>query len=55
MTANGWIQIAIYCALVTICVKPLGAFMAKVFSGERTFPLARCRAAGARHVPSLRH
>jgi len=37
MTANGWIQIAIYCGLVTICVKPLGVFMAKVFSGERTF------------------
>ena len=37
MTANGWIQIALYCALVTICVKPLGAYMARVFSGERTF------------------
>jgi len=37
MTANGWIQIAVYAVLVTICVKPLGAYMAQVFSGERTF------------------
>ena len=37
MTANGWIQIAIYAVLVTICVKPLGAYMAQVFSNERTF------------------
>jgi len=37
MTFNGWIQIAIYFALISICVKPLGAFMAKVFEGERTF------------------
>jgi len=37
MTANGWIQIAIYVIAVTICVKPLGLFMAKVFEGERTF------------------
>ncbi len=37
MTANGWIQIAIYAVLVTICVKPLGAYMAQVFSNQRTF------------------
>jgi K+-transporting ATPase ATPase A chain len=37
MTANGWLQIAVYCVLVTICVKPLGLFMAKVFAGEHTF------------------
>jgi len=37
MTANGWVQIAIYCVLVTIFVKPLGGYMARVFSGERTF------------------
>jgi K+-transporting ATPase ATPase A chain len=37
MTANGWIQIAIYAIAVTICVKPLGLYMAKVFEGERTF------------------
>jgi K+-transporting ATPase ATPase A chain len=37
MTLNGWLQIALYCALVLVCVKPLGAFMARVFAGERTF------------------
>src|SRR5579884_123488 len=37
MTANGWIQIALYFVSVLVCVKPLGAYMAKVFEGERTF------------------
>jgi potassium-transporting ATPase potassium-binding subunit len=37
MTLNGWIQIAIYCVLVILFVKPFGAFMARVFEGERTF------------------
>jgi K+-transporting ATPase ATPase A chain len=37
MTINGWIQIAIYCAIVLGLVQPLGAFMTKVFNGERTF------------------
>ncbi len=37
MTANGWIQIAIYSALVIALVKPLGAYMTRVFAGERTF------------------
>jgi K+-transporting ATPase ATPase A chain len=37
MTINGWIQIALYCALILVCVKPLGVYMARVFAGERTF------------------
>src|SRR6478752_7780310 len=37
MTANGWIQIAIYCAIVTLLVKPFGGYMTRVFAGERTF------------------
>jgi potassium-transporting ATPase potassium-binding subunit len=37
MTVNGWIQIAIYCVLVTLFVKPFGIFMYRVFEGERTF------------------
>ena len=37
MTANGWLQIAIYFALILISVKPLGLYMARVFNGERTF------------------
>jgi K+-transporting ATPase ATPase A chain len=37
MTLNGWIQIALYCAIVLALVKPLGWFMTRVFTGERTF------------------
>jgi K+-transporting ATPase ATPase A chain len=37
MTVNGWIQIAIFCAIVIALVKPLGGYMTRVFSGERTF------------------
>jgi K+-transporting ATPase ATPase A chain len=37
MTTNGWIQIFVFLALILAITKPLGVFMAKVFSGERTF------------------
>jgi K+-transporting ATPase ATPase A chain len=37
MTFNGWLQIALFCALVLVLVKPLGGFMARLFTGERTF------------------
>jgi K+-transporting ATPase ATPase A chain len=37
MTANGWLQIAIYFVTVLAITKPIGVFMARVFSGERTF------------------
>ncbi|MGB8012826.1 MAG: potassium-transporting ATPase subunit KdpA [Terriglobales bacterium] len=37
MTTNGWIQIGVFLALILAITKPLGAFMAKVFSRERTF------------------
>jgi K+-transporting ATPase ATPase A chain len=36
MTANGWLQIAIYFAVLTALVVPLGRYMARVFEGERT-------------------
>jgi K+-transporting ATPase ATPase A chain len=36
MTLNGWIQILIFCGIVILLVKPLGAYMTRVFSGERT-------------------
>jgi len=36
MTTNGWIQIALFCAVVLALVKPLGFYMTRVFSGERT-------------------
>ncbi len=37
MTTNGWIQIGVFLALILAITKPLGAYMAKVFSRERTF------------------
>lgn len=37
MTANGWIQIGLFCLAIIICVKPLGLYMARLFEGERTF------------------
>jgi K+-transporting ATPase ATPase A chain len=37
MTFNGWLQIALFCAAVVALVKPLGWYMTRVFSGERTF------------------
>jgi K+-transporting ATPase ATPase A chain len=37
MTINGWMQIAVFLALILAVTKPLGAFMAKVFGGEKTF------------------
>ena len=37
MTINGWLQIFVFLALVLAVTKPLGIFMARVFSGERTF------------------
>jgi K+-transporting ATPase ATPase A chain len=37
MTANGWIQILVFLALIFAVTKPLGVFMARVFSRERTF------------------
>lgn len=36
MTLNGWLQIALYCVFVIILTKPLGAYMTRVFTGERS-------------------
>ncbi len=36
MTIYGWVQAAVYLALILALTKPLGAFMARVFRGERT-------------------
>jgi K+-transporting ATPase ATPase A chain len=37
MTANGWFQIFFFFALVLICARPLGLYMARVFERERTW------------------
>ena len=37
MTMNGWLQIAIFFALVAACTVPMGALIAAVMEGKRTF------------------
>jgi K+-transporting ATPase ATPase A chain len=37
MTINGWLQIFVFLALIFAVTKPMGIFMAHVFSRERTF------------------
>src|SRR5882762_25712 len=43
MTANGWLQILFFFALILLVTKTLGVFMAHVFNREKTFldPLLR--------------
>jgi K+-transporting ATPase ATPase A chain len=37
MTTNGLLQLAVYLGVLLACVKPLGFYMAKVYSGSVTF------------------
>ena len=37
MTANGWLQIVLFLALILAVTKPMGVFMTRVFNRERTF------------------
>ncbi len=37
MTIIGWLQIAVFAAIVVGLAKPLGGYMTRVFTGERTF------------------
>jgi K+-transporting ATPase ATPase A chain len=37
MTANGWFQIGVYVVVLLAITKPLGVYMTRVFSGEKTF------------------
>ena len=43
MTANGWLQFAIYCLILLATVKPVGIYLARVLEGQRTWlsPLLR--------------
>jgi K+-transporting ATPase ATPase A chain len=43
MTANGWLQILLFLLVIFAVAKPLGVFMTRVFSREKTFldPLLR--------------
>jgi K+-transporting ATPase ATPase A chain len=48
MTAIGWMQIFLFCAIIVALVKPLGGYMTRVFNGERTLlsPILRPVEAG---------
>jgi potassium-transporting ATPase potassium-binding subunit len=37
MSANGWFQIGLFLLVIFLITKPLGVFLARVFSGQRTF------------------
>ena len=37
MTPNGWIQIAIFAAILIALARPLGGYMTAVFEGRVTF------------------
>ena len=37
MTTIGWLQIILYCAIIVALTPVLGAYMTRVFNGERTF------------------
>lgn len=36
MTLYGWMQILLFCGIVTLLVRPLGGYMTRVFTGERS-------------------
>jgi K+-transporting ATPase ATPase A chain len=37
MSANGWLQFAIYCLILLATVRPVGIYLARVLEGERTW------------------
>jgi K+-transporting ATPase ATPase A chain len=37
MTLNGWLQIAIFIALILLSAKPMGSYMTRVFERRRTW------------------
>jgi len=37
MSANGWLQFAIYCLVLLATVRPVGIYLARVLEGERTW------------------
>lgn len=37
MTANGLLQIALFCVVIIVLTKPLGAYMTRLFAGEAVF------------------
>ena len=53
MSIYGWLQAGVFFALVLALTKPLGLYMARVFSGERTWLSPVLRAGRTRLLPPL--
>ena len=51
MTAQGWLQIALYLVVLTALTPLLGAYMARVYQGERVAARARARPGRAADLP----
>ena len=43
MTANGWLQFALYSLVLLALVKPVGIYLARVLEGEKTWLDPVCR------------
>ena len=54
MTSTGVLQILLFFALILVCVKPLGAFMANVFEGRAYVPASRAALAGSADLQGVR-
>ena len=54
MTAQGLLQVALYVVVLVALAKPLGAYMADVYEGERTFLSPVLRPARAAHLSRRR-
>ena len=37
MSANGWLQFALFSLVLLATIRPVGAYMARVFEGQRTW------------------
>ena len=37
MSANGWLQFALFCLILLACVRPVGVYLARVLEGQRTW------------------
>ena len=52
MTGQGWLQIAIYVAVLTALTPVIGGYMARVFRGERVLLTPGAAAGRAAHLPA---
>ena len=51
MTANGWLQFALFFGVMLLLMRPLGLYIARVVEGQKTFLDPRAPAGGAASLP----